>query len=749
MDEEDEDSNQDDTNSEPIVKNNLICFLGNFPPKECGIATFTQDLSSAINKKFNPQLKSRIIALNDDNHTHDYDDNVIIEINKDDIDDYIETAKKINKMDEIKLICIQHEFGIFGGDHGNHILPFLEIINKPIAVIFHSVLPNPDTAIKRIVKSLCEKSSATIVMAKKAIEILKDDYGIDEEKIFFIPHGIPSVPFVDQESYKQKIGVQGKTLISTFGLLSRGKGMEYMIRAMPAIIKKHPNVQYLIIGETHPVVRREEGESYRNELMREVKKLGLKDHVKFYNKFLSLKEIVEHLLATDIYACTNLDKNQIVSGTLSYALGCGRIVVSSPIEYAKEFLSEDRGMIVKDRSPESYAEKIDTILSDRDLKKLIERKAYSYSRPMTWQNVAISYRKIFNKILKLKNREIERLPEIKLDHLKKMTDDFGMIQFCNHSDPDKKSGYTIDDNSRALIASVLHDKIFSSQESKDLSRIYLNFIDSCQSETGHLQNNVENENEISDAKSDDSFGRTIWALGYTINKSEDSQIAEEAERLIKKSIHHIQKIKSPRAVAFSIIGLYHYQKKYPNQETLDLIKKLADYLAQRYDLESSEEWHWFEETLSYSNSKLPEALYLAYEITGDQKYLEVAEKTLNFLTELIFVKDNIFLIGQNGWYKKAGKRAFYDQQPVDASSLVQTYLTAHSITQNPEYHKKAMASIHWFYGKNPLSQMVYDETTGGCFDGVGEHSLNMNQGAESTLSYLIARLFIEEAKRNK
>lgn len=721
-----------------------ICFLGNYPPKECGIATFTQDLSSAINQKFEPKLRSRIIALNDDANIYNYNKNVIMEINKDDIDDYISKAKEINENENIKLICIQHEFGIFGGEYGNYLIPFLELIEKPVVVIFHSVLPNPNTAIQRIVKSLCEKSSASVVMAKKAIEILTRDYGIDRDKLYFIPHGIPNVPFVSPGLSKKKIHFENRTIISTFGLLSRGKGIEYMIRALPKLVEKYPDILYIIIGETHPVVRKEEGESYRTELMKEIERLGLKKHVKFFNKFLSLQEIIEYLSATDIYVCTNLDKNQIVSGTLSYAMGCGKVVVSSPIEYAKEVLSHDRGIVVEEKNPDSYTLAIDAVLSNPNYKKLIERNAYAYSRSMTWQNVAISYRRLFNKVLKLQDKTVENLPEIKLDHLNKMTDEFGMIQFCNHSDPDISSGYTIDDNSRALITSVLHNRLFNSDESLNLSRIYLNFIEQCQDEFGNFQNNFKNENEILDSHSDDSFGRAIWALGYAINKSSDQEIILKSEQLLKNSLNLLIRIKSPRAVAFSIIGLYHYYRKRQNREILTLIRKLADFLVQRYNIESSDDWCWFEEVLSYSNSKLPEALYLAYDITGSEEYLNIAEKSLKFLTELTFIDGKICLIGQNGWCKRNGKRALFDQQPVDASSLVHTYLTAFSITKNTEYHQNAIESIHWFFGNNHLDQMVYDETTGGCFDGLGKYTLNMNQGAESTVSYLIARLFLEE-----
>ena len=736
MEEEDDDPNRPQ-----------VCFLGTYPPKECGIATFTKDLSNAMIQKFKPEIDFKIVALSDDANIYNYDKQVVMEINKDDIDDYITRAKEINENEEIKLISIQHEFGIFGGDYGNHLIPFLELIEKPVVVTFHSVLPHPNKVLKRIVKSLCDKSSATVVMARKAIDILKKDYGVDEKKLFFIPHGIPNVPFASQESSKKKINLENRIILSTFGLLSRGKGIEYMIRAMPKLVKKYPNILYLIIGETHPVVRKEEGESYRKELMAQIEKLGLKKNVKFFNKFLSLQEIIEYLSATDLYICTNMDKDQIVSGTLSYAMGCGRVVVSTPIKYAKEFLSKDRGVVVKEKNPASYAKEIDALLSNPERRKLIERNAYAYSRSMIWQNVAASYRKVFNKALKLEDKTLENLPEVKLDHIKKMTDDYGIMQFCNHSEPEISSGYTIDDNSRALIATTLHYRLFNSPESLNLSKIYLNFIEQSQDKYGNFQNNFRNENEVLDSHSSDSFGRTVWALGYTINKSKDLGIIQQAERILRRSLSRPGKLKSPRSVAFAMIGLYHYYKKRPHRKLLGLIKRMGNYLLQKYYDESSIDWNWFEEVLSYSNSKIPEALYLVYHLTGEEKYFRVAEKSLRFLTELTFIKGKIALIGQNGWCKKNGRRALFDQQPVDASSLVHTYLTAHTITKNPEHYKNAMETIHWFFGNNHLDQMVYDEVTGGCFDGVGKYTLNLNQGAESTLSYLIARLYLEESNK--
>ncbi len=730
-----------------LAKNAKICFLSNFPPKECGIATFTKDLVSSMNKKYNPTLKSKVIALNEDSDFYNYGNKVIMQLNKDDIEDYITIARKVNDSKDIKLICIQHEFGLFGGEYGSHLIHFLERVEKPVVITFHSILPIPDEKRKKIIKAIASRSAAIIVMANTAVDILNKDYNIEKSKIYVVYHGIPDVPFCPSNYFKKKLKLENRRVLSTFGLISRGKGIEYMIKALPFLIKKYPNILYLVIGETHPKIRKKEGEGYRNELIKLVEKLGLKNNVKFYNKYLPLQEIIQHLLATDIYICTNLDENQIVSGTLSYALGCGKAIISTPSIYAKELLANEKGFLTEFKNPKSFSKAIDTILSDKELKNRLEKKAYSYSRLMTWSNIASRYLNIFNKVVKLREETTKKFPIIKLSHLKNLTDNFACIQFAKDTTPDESSGYTLDDNARALIAAILHNSLFNSQQSQKLAKIYLNFLQHAQEKNGNFKNNLKNENEILDTCSEDAFGRAIWALGYTINKSNDQEIIKQAEKIFKKSYEKIDELNSLRAKAFSIIGLCHHYKKYTDEEKISKIKKLADSLLEAYKKEALNEWQWFEEKLTYSNSKLSEALFLAYEITNNKKYLEIAEKTLHFLSDIVFIGDELLPIGQDGWFNKNGKRALFDQQPINVSSIVQTYLLAYSITENKHYHEKAVLAFNWFLGRNYLKQMIYDETTGGCYDGLSKDNVNLNQGAESTISYLIARLMLKEFKR--
>ncbi len=739
--------------SESVSKDQKICFLGNYPPKECGIATFTKDLVAAMNRRLNPKLRSRVIALNDSDTHYNYDKRVILSLNRESPEEYREMAHVVNNSPDHRLVCIQHEFGIFGGNYGENLLLFLEELEKPVAVTFHSILPTPTAERKRVVKEIASKSSAIIVMADAAVDILNKDYDIDRSKIYVIPHGVPNVRFSPPDQFKKKLGLDGKTVILTFGLLSVGKGIEYMIKALPPLVKKYPNLLYLVVGETHPVVRKNEGESYRNYLTQLVKDLGLENHVKFLNKYLSLngtnKELTEYIQACDIYAFTNLEREQITSGTLAYAVGCGRPVVATPILYAKELLAQDRGIVIKDfRSPEAFAEALDKLLSDPEMRNNMAESSYAYGRQMTWLNIASRHLSVFNRIVWLREETTKKYPTIKLEHLKRLTDNFGCIQFAKASFPDKSSGYTTDDNARALIIAILHNHLFNSRLSFNLAKKYQNFLEHAQEKDGKFKNNFKNENEAVDTYSEDAFGRAMWALGYAINKSRNKKITEKAKELFDRAYPKIKELNSPRAKAFVILGLYYLHEKYPENRFVMNIKRLANSLVDLYNEYSSDEWNWFEDHVTYSNAKLPEALFLAYNITKNERYLEIAEKTLHFLSDIMFENDVLMPIGQNGWFNKNGKRSFFDQQPIDASEIVNAYITAYKMTKDKHYMEKAVLAFNWFLGKNHLKQILYDEVTGGCFDGLGKYAVNLNQGAESTIAYLMSRLMLEEIKES-
>ena len=722
--------------------------MSTFPPRECGIATFTKDLIDSMDKKFNPALKSEVLAINDNGSSiYNYDGKVSFQLDQNDMEGYISIAKKINDREDIKIVNVQHEFGIFGGNAGDHLLPFLEKVKKPIVVTFHSVVPNPDENKKRIVAHIFRKASAIVVMAKESVRILKKGYGVnDSNKIFFVPHGVPQVPF-DSKNSKEKVHLEGRIILSTFGLMNKGKGIEYAIKALPPIVRKFPQLIYLIIGETHPQVRKREGESYRNSLVNLVEELGLSDNVRFYNKYLTLAEIIAYLNATDIYISPSLDENQIVSGTLSYALGCGKAIVSTPTVYAKEVLAKNRGILVDFRNPETMGNVIFTLLSDSKLKKELEKNAYELGRKMIWPNVAAEYLRVLNKVTRLREDTVKKFPAIKLSHLISLTDNVGVIHHAKHSIPNRKTGYTLDDNARALIAATKHYNIFKSQKNVELIKTYLSFLHYAQKENGIFHNLLDYERKFLDEEgSEDSYGRALMASGFVVSSSVPENIRATAKFIFDNAVRSVYQLKFLRAKAFSIIGLYHYFKKYKNKDIVEKAKMLADSLADAYRENSANEWKWFEPYLTYSNGKLPESMFLAHSITKDKKYLEIAKESLDFLSKTLIVNGKLVLIGNRGWYYKEGERAFYDQQPVDAASMVHSFLTAYKITKRKAYYSNAVLAFNWFLGKNSLNQMIYDEATGGCFDGLSQDTLNLNQGAESTISYLLARLSLEEIR---
>ncbi len=723
-------------------KPSWILYMATFPPRECGIATFTKDLVTAIDKKFAPSIKSKIVAMNNDvTNIYNYPEDVIFEINNSDIQEYIDTAKKINEIEQIKLVNIQHEFGIFGGEYGSYLIAFLEILTKKVVVTFHSVLPNPNEKLRKVVEAISQKCSSIIVMTKTAVDILRNDYKLTGS-IEVIPHGIPTMPFVSNTEEKTALGYKNKIILSSFGMMNPGKGYQYVIEALPEVISKFPNLLYIIVGETHPVVRIKEGEQYRNYLESKVKELGIQKHVKFYNKYVKLSEIIKYLQASDVFVCSNTEPNQITSGTLSYAVGAGRAVISTPFLHARDFITPNIGILTEFSNPSSFRDALIKILSDSKFKEKLEKNAYAYTRHMTWPNVALSYMTLFDKYMDLIEKSDNTLPKIKLNHLIRLSDDFGIIQFANNAEADISSGYTLDDNARALIVSCMHFELSGSKATLKRIRIYLKFIKYVQQEDGKLQNIVDsNKNIDKEIWSDDAHGRALWSLGFLLgSKSIPKKLKIEAEEIFKEAIKHANKISSPRAAAFAIIGLFFHNKYMPSSDSIEKMKKLGDHLLSIYRDNLSDEWKWFESYLTYSNSKLPESLFYAHLATGEKKYLDVALSSLDFLISITFETNFFAPVGQKGWYYKNGHKAHFDQQPVDAASMVQTLFLAYKLTRNKKYLNHAMIAFRWFLGKNSLNQIVYNETTGGCHDGIGIGAVNLNQGAESTISYLIARL---------
>ncbi|MFA5754845.1 MAG: glycosyltransferase [Candidatus Paceibacterota bacterium] len=688
----------------------MLIYLSTFPPRECGIATFTRDLIDSMG------LETKVIAMND--RKYRYDNRVLDVINTENVNDYIKVAKKINDNEKIKLVHIEHEFGIFGGEYGNYLLYFLNEINKPLIVTFHTVLPSPELKMKELVFNISKKASAITVMNTESKRILEEEYNIPSKKVFFIPHGIPSVPLSLGDKEKKKLKMEKNTILSTYGLISEGKGIEYFLQALPEVVKKFPNIKYLILGETHPVVKKREGEKYRNFLKKEIERLGIKSNVVFFNQYLNSRDIEFFLNATDIYLSPMLDPKQSASGTISFALGCGKPVISTATSYAKNMITDNKGILVGFRNPQEVSEAIIKMLENPKETKQMGLNSYIESRFMTWNNVALSYYELYRKYADVSSDF--KIPKIKFDHLKRLTDNFGIVQFAKNIVPNLDYGYSTDDNARALIVAV------NSGDNK-LIKKYLNFIESVQEDNGMFYNYV-NKNKIIENKeiSEDVQGRVIWSLGKINNK--------KSIKLFNKSLSYIKDINSPRAKAFAILGL---------SRNKELLRVFADDLINLFNKNKNKKWNWFEDCLTYSSSRIPEALFYAYSTLKDKKYLDVAEKSLTFLIGKTFSREEYLPIGQERWYLKDSKRSLFDQQPEDPASMVESLIKAYEITKKEDYKDKALIAFEWFLGKNHLRQMVYDDSTGGCYDGLGEKSLNINQGAESTVCYLLARQAIE------
>jgi glycosyltransferase involved in cell wall biosynthesis len=727
-----------------------IVYLSTYPPRECGIATFAQDLTQSIDATFNPRIKTKIIALNTSkSDSYIYPSKVIYQIDQTDKKTYVKAAEKINSLPQVKCVNIQHEYGIHGGKWGSNLIKFLETLNKPVVMTMHTVSPSPDPYMYKVTLKIISLVDKIIVLTEQAKEVLINRYQIDHEKINVIPHGIHPVLFTYPKKIKRKIGLNNKLVLSTFGLLSRGKGIEYVIKSLPEVVKRYPNVLYLVIGQTHPVVRRREGESYRRELLKLVKELKLTDNVKFYDRYLSLNEIIKFLQATDIYISTSLDPNQTVSGTLSYALGTGRCIVSTSFPQAKEIINEHNGILVNFKDPQGYSNAILKLLNNSSRLEDMYLYAYTSTRNMLWSNIAISYLNVFNKAAPQISIEDKNLPLIKLEHLRRMTDSFGLFQFAKYTHPDPKYGYTIDDNARALIVAASLYQQNQTHPALNLTQTYLNFIQQCQKNfrflnyVNYQQELLNDENHKVDLA--DSNGRAVWALAYLISLSKiPKSIKKQAGFILSKWVEHYQSDTSARYNAFVIKGLVCLQPRHKFSNYKKIVEESADFLCKIYQQNSDENWKWFEDSLTYANGILPESLFLAYRLIRKDIYKEIAEESLNFLIKNSFQGPIYVPIGQNNWYKKGSERNLYDQQPEDITAMVQALKAAFKITKKRIYKELMFKTFYWFLGNNLLGVQIYDKKTGGSFDALTPNGVNLHQGAESTVSYLLARLTVGE-----
>lgn len=726
-----------------------VVFLTTYPPRECGIATFTSDLLHSFDKLFLPREEAKIIAMNTDNlQTFNYPPKVIAQISENKPEDYLAAARKLNNMPQVKLVSVQHEFGIFGADYGKNILIFLNEVKKPITVTFHTVLPDPNKELKEMVVKIAELVDRINVMTKNSKEILMETYGLPVDKIRIIPHGIHSLPYTDGKVARTLLRLEGKKVLSTFGLLNKGKGIEFAISALPEIVAAHPEVIYLVIGATHPIVLKERGEEYRNELIQQARKLGVSDHILFYNEYLPTEELLKFLQATEIYLSLSQNPNQAVSGTLTYALGAGRPVISTPFPQAQELINNELGSLVKFNDSKSIAQEVIALLDNPKRLSEIGKTAYFRTRGMTWPNVALAYMREFIELSPDLAKREKNLPALKLHHLCKMTNDFGIYQFANLDEPDPQWGYTLDDNARALVVVSRHHQLYGKKVDEDLAETYLQFLERAVKNGGGFENYYTEKRILHDSRNldenlEDAEARALWALATVASSKLPLDLQNRAAILLNSQYEISKKVESPRALSFHIKALAAWLSLGDNEEARKLIIKHADFLLDIFNENNSEDWQWFEQYMTYSNAVLPEALLLAYQATGNYLYFKAGKAALDFLISQSFHGDICEPVGQSGWFKRGEEKKLYDQQPEEVASLVLALRTMFDLTGDVSYQNRMIQAFDWFLGNNLLNQVVYSQRTGGCYDGVGKEQTNLNQGAESTISYLLARLAVD------
>lgn len=731
-----------------------VLFVTSYPPRECGIATYSQDLIRALNKKFSNSLSIKTCALENGRDTYNYPEEVKYTLDTSQRNSYLDLGRAINENNQIQFVLIQHEFGFYKNQE-QAFLQLLHDIKKPVVVAFHTVLPNPDSLLRLQVNNIVSACKSVVVMTKTSAEILMSDYGVSTQKISVIAHGTHLVPHLSEKFLKDKYGLTGRKVLTTFGLLSSGKSIETTLEALPAIIKQCPEVIFLVIGKTHPEVVKNEGEMYRESLVKKVKELGINDHVKFINKYLELPVLLEYLQLTDIYLFTTNDPNQAVSGTFVYAMSCGCPIISTPIPHAREVLTKDTGIIFDFRNSAQLASSVNLLLNDYPLRKNIISNTLQKIVSTAWENSAVAYAMLFQQMSGNKTKFRYNLPEVNLAHLNAMTTEFGMIQFSKINQPDIKSGYTLDDNARALVASCMNFKLSGEKESIENMRKYLSFIKLCQQPSGNFLNYVDQDHNFTaqnqEVNLEDSNGRALWALGYVVSLKQilPDTIVTDAISIFQRAMLNLKSTKSPRAMAFAIKGLFYFQKTEKSAIFQSIVEVFANRLMELYKKESTSIWKWYESYMTYANSILPEAMLYAWLITGKESYKEIAVTSFDFLLSLIFNKNGIEVISNKGWLQKGQEAGQFGEQPIDVAYTIMTLSKFYDVLSDEDYRNKMEIAFNWFLGNNRLHQIVYNPCTGGCYDGLEESHVNLNQGAESTISYLMARLTVEKYKNEK
>ncbi len=744
---------------------NRIAFIGNFLPRRCGIATFTTDLLRAVSEAA-PGNNCFAVVMNDTPRGYRYPSEVRFEVNQKNINDYHLAADFLN-MSQLDFVCLQHEYGIFGGNDGGHIVELLGNLRMPVVTTLHTVLRDPTPGQKDVLEKIAEHSDRLVVMSRMAEKTLGEIYTVPPGKIVMIPHGIPDMPFVDPNYYKDQFGVEGKTVLLTFGLISPGKGIEYMIEALPRIVKERPDVVYIVLGATHPHILKEQGESYRHSLQRLAVERGVDRHIIFHNRFVELEELCEFLGAADIYVTPYLGREQIVSGTLAYSLGVGKALVSTPYWYAEELLAEGRGRIVPFRDSDAIAGQVLDLLGNDIERHAMRKRAYNFCRGMIWKEVARKYLEVFAEVreeretrprfgmsLMTLERTSPELPQVNFDHLIRMTDDTGMLQHAKYIVPDRAHGYCTDDNARALIAILMGIRIVEDNgKLLDLACRYMSFLyQAFNEETGRFRNFMGFDRRwIEETGSEDSHARAIWGLGMTVGLSNNKELTRVALCLFEKALPALLSMTSPRAWAFGLVGIHAYLRRFGGDSEVRRIRnELAGRLFTAYRENASDDWPWVENLVTYVNAKISQALLLSGQWLERSDMLEAGLRSLEWLYGIQKCPDNghFVPVGNRGWLTREGNmKARFDQQPIEAMNMIEASIEAWNVTKDAGWISKARMCFDWFLGRNDMGAPLYDYATGGCRDGLTPDGPNDNQGAESTLAWLLSLMFMNSIQQ--
>ncbi len=729
-----------------------IAFVGDYLPRKCGIATFTHDLRGAIAKTAG--IECIVVAIDDIAGGYAYDEEVQFQVAEQELEEYRAAADFLN-FSNIAVVSLQHEFGIYGGACGSHVLALMEDLRMPIISTLHTVLSEPSETQQAVMMELIRLSARLVVMTERCRQTLINTYSVDSDQVDVIAHGIPDVPGTDQQVLKEQFNVEDRAVALTFGLLSPGKGIEHVLQAIPEIVAQFPEFVYLVLGATHPSLIRQQGERYRISLERMAKELGVTKHVSFYNRFVELEELTEFIGAADLYITPYLNVQQAVSGTLAYAFGCGQAVISTPYWHAEELLADGRGVLVPFADPAAIAREVIGLLGDDDRRLAMRARAHALGRGMTWDHVSQLYLVSFNRALDERSAQRKpfavrtldeqpmALPKMQLDHLRHLSDSTGIIQHAIYSIPDHAHGYCTDDNARALILTVLIEELGKdSAEVHSLASRYAAYLNvAFNRDTGRFRNFMSFDRQwLEEDGSDDSQGRALWALGTCIGRSRRAGLIAWARELFHRALPACENTTSPRTWALGVLGIQEYLKRYGgDRAAATMSQRLAERLINMYDATATENWPWFENIVTYNNAKLSQSLIAYGRWFANPRATQIGLESLRWLCKQQLSPQGRFRpIGSNGFSREGGVAAIYDQQAIEAHAMVSAAIEAYAVSKEPFWSEQAHLAFDWFLGRNDLGLPIYDDSTGGCFDGLMELQVNQNQGAESTLAFLLS-----------